>query len=423
MFFRKREIKIKQSTLNAIALGAAIFLLIYVVLQLFSSSPITVSTQRTQKVTDTDYAYAKGYIFRDEQVITASGGVVDRLVSNGARVKVGQSYASLYPASGKGQDELDAIQTEIDSLSLRIEMLSSGVESKTSVSDLSTVSESLSRSYYDYIDRIMHGELSAADTRGEQLLKSLVDYRVITGRDGVVENTVSLLKQEKASLLSSLGSYQSFGADEYGFYYYYTTDGFEEIFSSNALDGLTADGLSTLISKEPVEYGGLVIGRISQTAKWYMAVPISEAESFSYSVGRTYSVSFIDADRTINMLLEDIYLGDDGVYILLSSYDSTRAHDLSRAQNIKIELGSVLGYRIPREALVSVDGEKGVYILVGSLIEFRRVTVIANKGTHYVVSTYEEDADEDSISTIPYLRPNDLIITSGNDLYDGKRLD
>lgn len=423
MIFRKRELKIKQPVLNAIILGAAIFLLLYVILQLFGSAPTIVSTQKTQKVTDTDYSYATGYIFRDEQVLTASSGVVDRLVSDGERVKVGQSFVNLYRSSGKGQKELDDIQKDIDSLSSRIEMLSSGVAAKTGISDLFTVNESLSRSYYDYVDKIAHSEISAAEAKGEQLLSALVDYKVITGRDGLVESTLSALKQEKMSLLSSLGAYQSFSADEYGFYYFYNTDGYENILSSKALEGLTAEGLNALISTDPTEYSGLVIGKTAQSAKWYMAVPISEAESFSYSVGRTYPVSFIDADRTINMLLDDMYIGDDGVYLLFSSYDNARSYDLSRAQNIKIELDSVSGYRIPREALVNLNGENGVYILVGSQVEFRRVTIVSNKGTHYIANTYEEDAEENNISPIPHLKTNDLIITSGNDLYDGKRLD
>ena len=42
---------------------------------------------------------------------------------------------------------------------------------------------------------------------------------------------------------------------------------------------------------------------------------------------------------------------------------------------------------------------------------------------YYIANTRESDAAEGSISAVPYLQVNDLIITSGNDLYDGKRLD
>ena len=56
-------------------------------------------------------------------------------------------------------------------------------------------------------------------------------------------------------------------------------------------------------------------------------------------------------------------------------------------------------------------------------MEFRRVTVIGEGNGYLIVNTYEKDYSEGLVSEIPYLKANDLIITSGNDLYDGKLLD
>ena len=103
------------------------------------------------------------------------------------------------------------------------------------------------------------------------------------------------------------------------------------------------------------------------------------------------------------------------------------------SQDVKINMDSTTGYRIPSDALVENGGEKGVYILVGTVVEFRRVTVIGEGNGYYIVNTYERDRAEIEADTemdgstdkerLPYLYVNDLIITSGNDLYDGKRLD
>ena len=94
-------------------------------------------------------------------------------------------------------------------------------------------------------------------------------------------------------------------------------------------------------------------------------------------------------------------------------------------------MNSVSGYRIPSDSLVKLDGEDGVYIIVGTVVEFRRVTVVKKGEGYCIVKTYEEDraelekAEEEGIQVVrpPYLKINDLIITSGNDLYDGKLLD
>ena len=423
VFLKKKDIKIKQPVINAVVTVAAISLLLYVVFQLVGNSNLMVSTQKTQVVTDTDYAYGKGYIFRDETVILSDSGIVDRLVPDGARVRVGSVYAELYSSAGLGNGKTQQLQEKLDELGKTIDRIGELSSSNTEVSDLGRVNESLLQAYYDYVSLVVNGEMEAADVRGEQLLDAIVDYRIITGRDGAAENILSSLKAERSALLSNLGAVTKSYVDDKSFYFFYEIDGYEEIFSSNAVADMSAESLNELINTSSVEYDGVVVGKKAHTAKWYMAMPVDEAESYTFLEGSTYAVTLTSSSRSINMLLEKVYVGDDGAYLLFSSYDLSKISDLGRAQDIKIKLASCTGYRIPREALVSLDGESGVYILVGSTVEFRRVTVIAEKGMYYIANTRESDADEGSVSSIPYLKVNDLIITSGNDLYDGKRLD
>jgi hypothetical protein len=184
----------------------------------------------------------------------------------------------------------------------------------------------------------------------------------------------------------------------------------------------TAEKLDALVEREPKEYTG-AIGKAAHTAKWYIAIPVSEAESFTFTESLTYDITFNESNRTIDMLLEKIYVGEDGAYLLFSCYDLSLVPAFSRAQSVKIRTGSVSGYKIPAEALTKLYNENGVFILVGSRVEFRRVTVIADGDRYYIVNTYASDSEEGAVSDIPYLNANDLIITSGNDLYDGKSLD
>ena len=90
---------------------------------------------------------------------------------------------------------------------------------------------------------------------------------------------------------------------------------------------------------------------------------------------------------------------------------------------MRITLGSKTGYRVPSDAVHTVGEDTGVYILVGNMIEFRRITIIGEGEGYYVVITYERDLEDSLTSQTPYLNINDLIVTSGRDLYDGKLLD
>ena len=109
--------------------------------------------------------------------------------------------------------------------------------------------------------------------------------------------------------------------------------------------------------------------------------------------------------------------------MLMSSHNLAQIADLERVQSVRILLDRYTGYRVPNEALHKVDGQDGVFILVGNTIEFRRVTVLGWGNDYCVTDTYESDVAAPSESPIPYLNINDMIVTSGNDLYDGKRLD
>ena len=58
------------------------------------------------------------------------------------------------------------------------------------------------------------------------------------------------------------------------------------------------------------------------------------------------------------------------------------------------------------------EGNAGVFVKVGVEITFKKIKVIVNEGDYAIV----EDTTEDN----GYLSLYDLVVTEGNDLYDGK---
>ena len=409
-----------QTLVNIAVFALVILLLLYVVYQLFGYSGTTVSTQRTQRITDSEYCYADAYIFREETLICREGGVVDYLVGNGEKVQSGQIYGYFYPMPDTSDKQISEMQSEIDSLSALIELLDSSKRTSLTVSDLASVNRELSRSYYSFVDLVAKGDYRSADKQGDKLLGALVDYRSVTGDGKAEQNALAEAIAQKQSLLSSLGGGEALVADG-GCYIYTETDGYEEIFTLSSLDSMTADALKQ-ISEAKARDNGSAIGRITVDPKWYAAVPLDEAEAVGYREGQRYSVRFSATGAESSMLLDKIYIGDDGAYLLFSGYDLSLMPEDSRAQEVRIYLSEISGYKIPEEALTRIDGEDAVYILVGDRVEVRRVAVKSRGNKYYIVSTFEEDAESESVSEIPYLNINDLIITSGNDLYDGKRL-
>ena len=95
--------------------------------------------------------------------------------------------------------------------------------------------------------------------------------------------------------------------------------------------------------------------------------------------------------------------------------------DYGRVQSVKLIMGSTTGYRVPEQALHTREGMDGVYVLSGSEVIFRRVTVLY-RGDGYVVVA-ERDYSTENYKE--FLNLNDQIIVSLSDgeLYDGRILD
>ncbi len=416
----------KQSVVNVVILLVIFALFAYFAVQFAQNFSTAVSTQRAQKITDTEFVYLDGYVFRNELVISmAVEGVCDHLVGDGERVGVHQTYAAFYSMEGQPRDKISETQSKINDLSSRIDRLNSGASVSGTVSGMAHVNQTLSTSYYSYVDSVLKGDFISADSHGELVLGALVNYSVITGRDGVAESITSSLKKEKQDLLDSIGASGEPLVSEEGFYFFQSTDGYENVFNTAALDGLTPEGLEELAKCKAEKYGAEVIGRSVHSTKWYVALPADEATCLLFSLGSSYEITFSgEGNKAVPMTLENICLDESGDgYLLFSSRDLSAAGNFDRDQSVKIKMGTVSGYKVPTGALTTVNGERGVYILVGNVVNFRRVTVIGEGHGYYVVATYEDAQSEGSVSNTPYLNINDLIITSGNDLYDGKLID
>ena len=453
----------KQSVVNAVILVLILILFLYVGAQFFKNFSTKVSTQRAQEITDVEYLHLKGYVFRNERPIYGPGeGVYDYPLEDGGKVGADQAFAIYYKVDGS-----KAKQEKLDNLSEQIRRLSKEVSGGT-VADLSKVSEALSSSYYSFINNVQNGDIAAADRRGEALVDALVNYKSITtGWNDTESGALLSLENEKKALLDSYGQGEDLTSKD-GFYFFRYADGYENVYSPDKLENISCEDLDKLISSRAENYGKNIIGKRVDNVKWYLAIPTdaetvkrfsyeilpaedeesseSEGQDFEvgngslkepepeigYYIGRTYSVTYSsDGERSGEMFLDNAYIDENGKgYLIFSSYDLLLSAELSRAQDVKIRMSSATGYRVPSESIVEVEGERGVYILVGTVVQFKRVTVIKESDGYCIVKTYSEDrAEIDALESQgievkrpPYLNENDLIITSGNDLYDGKLL-
>ena len=183
-------------------------------------------------------------------------------------------------------------------------------------------------------------------------------------------------------------------------------DGYESSFTLGAARKLTEKSFRTLLEAEPSEVlSNRTAGKMAYGYSWYAAMELSEDLIKRLKTGEAYSVSFPENGGTeISMTLERT----DGTLAVFRSDDSPVGFAYYRAQTVEITLEEREGLYVPFAALKEVNGTKGVYVFENSTAYFRKIVTLYRGDGYCIVSEESE------------LQENDILITSGRNLYDGK---
>ena len=136
--------------------------------------------------------------------------------------------------------------------------------------------------------------------------------------------------------------------------------------------------------------------------------------------GKSYPVTFLyNEDKTLMLTLVRI-VEEDGQAMLVFRGDTLpTSFRLTRSQPVSVVLEDYTGLRIPASALRSQGGVTGVFIRYGSTVYYRAVKVILEEEDWCLVEIHPE---EDPPEGHTWLKQNDIVITKGRGLYDGRVL-
>ena len=385
----------------------------YHLISLFSDNGVKtiVSGVTTHSVT----VGGAGYVFRDEYLVGAENtGAVDYLVGDGEKVSVEQKIADVY--KGNGSLERRFIRV-IDKQIALLEKSQTGAEPL----DLATLRQEANDVYYKLVELLASGEVGELDTQIEKMMITLNRISDLTDENMSIATVLNELIALRERMFE--GDFETVSAG-YSGYFYYTTDGYERIFTLNAADGLTAESFDTLaetVEENTAAVSSKVIGKLSETSFWKMAVSLSLKDAEGFEVNQTYTVTFPENNQTeLSMTLEKIIEDKDNDRAICVFYCNRTPDNFSfdRCQSVKIEKVSIKGIYVPRSAISKENGVRGVYVLRGSVVHFRKVDVIYTEWDYCLVA--ENAVDEGSYYA---LGTNELIITDGKNLFDGRILD
>lgn len=408
----------------------AIAMIIYIGYHLISRLGQDITTVAAKIDTYIESITFNAYIMRDEETLyTKYNGTLNRLVADGEKVAAGSAVADLY---SMGDTNLRA---EIEEIDEKIEALEAVTKSASYslLSDIhkidAQISEILRRIHKDTAERNIGDTLLVS----KELLAVINRRQLITGESDGFDDEIAALSRRRADLISRMsGLATTVKTSKHGFYFY-ETDGYEEIFNAGKIPDLTVDEFYELINAQPEQNPsekGYAAGKMVYDYIWYAAIPTERSLLEYFTEGQSYNVTFTGSGTSLLMKLDSIILpesdDDPRSVLIFSSTVMPRGFDYTRMQQVSVDVASYTGLRVPLSAVRIENGVRGVYILYGNTVYYRRINIILTR-EGYVLSSEEdplsgddEQKEASDEAKIPYLKLFDTIITQGKNLYDGK---
>ncbi len=352
----------------------------------------------------------EAFIVRDETYITTdnSGGTVVSIAEDGKRVSSGDNVAVVFPSSESAAAyvRINELEKEIDYYSQLKNRVGIGTNAPSSYSKL------IDEACINFIT-------TSRETIGSDFDNALTDLRdAITARQLAVGGELSVdaklaeLQAELISINSGNVEYKTISAPNSG-YYIGSVDGYEKTVDYNKVTSLTCQDIKTLLASQKQETPANVMGKLVDEFDWYFVCVVPYDESGNIQVGKSVKVNVPNtAVGTINCTV--VHKGDkeeNGVPVVIKCNLMNRNIANLRIHDIEIIVDDYVGIRISNDAIREVDGEKGVYVQRGNIIQFRKINIIYSTEDYSVVETV---ADSD------YLQQYDSVVIQGVDLYDGK---
>lgn len=397
----------------------SVTVIIYLGYHFFSSFGNELDTQFALQVTENDVTEFDAYILRNETVVysSASGGV-GYLFSDGTKVSIGSDIANIYGSI----EHSEQTRSDIIALDKKIELLTqSNSTDGLAASDTQTIDNRIFNYYMTIRKSAEQGDYSGLSKRRDEFLTLSNKRQVITGKVESFNSVIEDLESEREYLTAGLDSAsETVSAPATGFFYS-TLDGYESVFTADAAIGLTLERFAAMIKSEPESYPANAIGKVTTDFRWYIAIEADREELRFYTEGNSYRVIFpYNNDTELTMTLSDIVAPDGGKRILLifTTYEIPDGFAFLRMQPVKVVRNSYTGYKVPISAVRLVDGKQGVYILVGTTVNFRLIDIILEcDDGYYIVAPRDPQNDPDYANKLGLY---DVIITGGRDLYVGK---
>ena len=392
------------------SLAAAFFLCAYLIYQVYlvNSSPVTTQMALATEVYRTVDTMI--YAVRDELPLSAqNSGYTIPLCADGEKIAKGDPVFAIFP-----NEQAAGAYSTYSELSEELAYYQKLAESTVSqYTDFDKLMADADQSVIDYAAAVYSGDLQRAQDKALDVREKITAQQNASGVTIDYTQIISSLESQRQAALAAAGQYQTVVSEESG-YYVPSCDGLEGVVSYTDVADMSVSDIDSALALQPNEPAIATAGKLVRYFDWYFVCNIDVSYMGDLKVGQVKQVYL--PYHSADVFSAEVYKINDTVdgktAVVFHVKDMNADLASLRLEYASIRLESYSGYRIPNEAIRTVDGEKGVYILRDNLVSFRKIDILYSSDEFSVVGN-NENKDR-------YIKLYDEVITEGTDLYNGK---
>ena len=324
----------------------------------------------------------QGVVVRDEKVVTYDGGgILDYKYSDGSKISVNNTIAEVYSSEDAiiAKNKIALIDDEIANLK---KAQSPGI---TNYVEPETIKSKIEKQYKELLANSADGNYTEVNRIKSELSVVMNIYNIVTKSETSYDDKISELEAQKKTLQASAKDPDDvITADETGYFVSYA-DGYEDKLSTEKIDSLSENDINSVI-KGNAEVPKNAVGKVFDSYSCDI-VGVVSADS-RISEGANLTIMLSTSTNVYDVTVESVKVcgeDEDKMIVVLSCDRLDENLVESRVLSAELIFDEYQGIKVPRSAIRFQGDQKGVYVILGKDISFKKIDVIY-EGDDYVLS-------------------------------------
>lgn len=328
----------------------------------------------------------KGVVVRDEQVITYSGGgVLDYQYEDGSKVSVNSAVANVYDS----QESIVA-KSKIEEIDKQINNLKRAQNpGTTNFVKPEILKKSVDENYKNVLECYKKEDYDGLRQAKNDLQFSMNIYNIITGTEKSYSSKITELNKLRSSYMTDVKNPKSVIKAPKTGYFVANSDGYEGKLTTGKAASISQDSYHKIL-KGKVSPEENSIGKIFDSYKCKIVAEIDNDKRVAE--GGTLQMQLNSSGKVYDVAVDAVNPCDDGKksMVVLSCDRLDKYLVESRVVNAQLIFDEYKGIKVPRKAMRFRGSQKGVYVILGKDISFKKIDVIY-EGDDYVLSKNTSD--------------------------------